>query len=228
MTQTISYRFFAPKEAKVQIDLDFDDRTYKLQINEAGARPDWAKLANNKCSNCPLGDDVEWCPAALAIAQFLPAFKTKFSYEKTIVEVETPTRTVVTKATFQTGIASLLGLTCATSGCPHTKFLRPLARFHLPFATEQETVFRSLSAYLLMQYKKNHDNGEQKAPTFDDLNNAYATLSIVNSFLAERLRDAVERDAALNAVMILDGFALITPENTDGSFLDLEDVFLVE
>lgn len=228
MTQTISYRFFAPKEDKVQIDLNFDDRNYKLQIDETAVKPDWAKLANNKCSNCPLADDVEWCPAAVAIAQFLPAFKAKFSYEKAIVEVETPTRTVVTKATFQTGIASLLGLTCATSGCPHTKFLRPLARFHLPFATEQETVFRSLSAYLLMQYKKNHDNGEQKPPTFDDLNDAYATLSIVNSFLAERLRDAVERDAALNAVMILDGFALITPENTDGSFLDLEDVFIIE
>ncbi|NVK17821.1 MAG: hypothetical protein HWE30_03910 [Methylocystaceae bacterium] len=228
MTQTISYRFFAPKEEKVQIDLNFDDDTYQLQIDENGDKPEWARLCNNKCTNCPLGEEVEWCPAALGVAQFLPAFKSKFSYEKTVVEVETPTRTVVTKATFQTGIASLLGLTCATSGCPHSKFLRPLARFHLPFATEQETVFRSLSAYLLMQYKKNHDQGINHPPSFDDLNEAYATLSIVNSFLAERLRDGVERDAALNAVMILDGFALITPENTDGSFLDLEGVFVVE
>ncbi len=228
MTQTISYRFFVPKEKQVQIDLNFDDDTYRLQIDEDGEKPDWARLSHQKCSNCPLADDIEWCPAALGIAQFLPAFKAKFSYEKTVVEVETPTRTVVTKATFQTGIASLLGLTCATSGCPHTKFLRPLARFHLPFATEQETVFRSLSAYLLTQYKINHDKGENKPLSFEGLNEAYATLSVVNSFLAERLRDGVERDAALNAVMILDGFALITPENTDGSFLDLEGVFATE
>jgi len=119
-------------------------------------------------------------------------------------------------------------LVCATSGCPHTKFLRPLARFHLPFANEQETVFRSLSANLLMQYVSNSQNGGDKPINFDQLNESYANLSIVNGFLAERLRDGVERDAALNAVIILDGLALITPENTDGSFEDLEDVFVVE
>ena len=35
------------------------------------------------------------------------------------------------------------------------------------------------------------------------------------------LRDAVDRDAALNAVIILDGFALITPENTGDEFEDI-------
>jgi uncharacterized protein DUF6901 len=228
MTQTISYRFFAPKEKPTQINLHFDDKTFLIQLHKNMEKPAWAKLSHQKCSNCPLGDDVEWCPAALAIADFLPIFKEKFSYEKTIVEVETPSRTIVSKATFQTGIASLLGLACATSGCPLTKFLRPLARFHLPFANEQETVFRSLAASLLAQYVENSKNGHNKPLTFDTLNDNYAALSIVNGFLAERLRDGVERDAALNAVIILDGFALITPENTDGSFIDLEDVFCVE
>ena len=37
----------------------------------------------------------------------------------------------------------------ATAGCPWTDRLRPMARFHLPFANEAETVYRSVSMYLL-------------------------------------------------------------------------------
>lgn len=145
-----------------------------------------------------------------------------------MVEVDTPMRSIVSKSTFQAGLASLLGLVCATSGCARTKFLRPLARFHLPFANEQETVFRALSASLLMQYVENAKSGTNKPITFDQLNDNYANLSIVNSHLAKRINDGVERDAALNAVVILDSLAMITPENTDGSFIDLEDVFVLE
>ncbi len=228
MPQTIIYKFFATNQEVVHVKLNFDQKTYQIKIDEGLDKPDWAKLSYQKCSNCPLGQDVEWCPTALAIAQFLNHFKEKFSYEKTVIEVETPLRSIVTKSTFQVGIASLLGLVCATSGCEHTKFLRPLARFHLPFANEQETVFRTLSANLLMQFVQNAQNGESKPLSFDQLNENYAKLSIVNSFLNERLREGVERDAALNAVIILDSLAMITPENTDGSFIDLEDVFVTE
>lgn len=228
MTQTITYRFFAPNHEETDINLHFDEETFRIQIDEGVEKPDWAKLAYQKCSNCPLSDAEEWCPTALAIAQFLPQFKEKFSYEKTVVEVETAARTIVTKATFQTGIASLLGLACATSGCEKTKFLRPLARFHLPFANERETVFRSLSAHLLVQYFQNSKSGNNKPIDFEGLNQSYSEISIVNSFLAERLRAGVKRDAALNAVIILDGFAFITPENTDGSFEDIMDVFVTE
>lgn len=228
MTQTITYRFFAPNHDDTAIDLHFDDESFRLQTGDNPLKPDWAKLAFQKCSNCTLGDDEEWCPAALSFAQFLPRFKAQFSYDKTVVEVETAARTIVTKATFQTGIASLFGLACATSGCPKTKFLRPLARFHLPFANEQETVFRTLAANLLIQYFENSKKGEDKPLNFDVLNANYAELNIVNSFLAERLRAGVERDAALNAVMILDGFAYITPDNTDGTFEDIRDIFVTE
>jgi hypothetical protein len=228
MVQQVTYKFFENTKAPVLIALEFDDKTYKLIPEKNNDLPHWTELNHHKCSNCPLSDDVTHCPTAIGISQFLSHFTEKFSYEKTVIEVETPTRSIVTKSTFQNGIASLLGLVCATSGCPHTKFLRPLARFHLPFANEQETVFRTLSAWLLVQYAENIANGKQQALTFDQLNENYAKLSIVNSFLAERLRDGVKRDAALNAVIILDGLALITPENTDGSFMDLENVFEVE
>ena len=38
------------------------------------------------------------------------------------------------------------GLIMATAGCPWTDRLRPMARFHLPFATEAETVYRDALA----------------------------------------------------------------------------------
>jgi len=228
MSQTITYKFYAANQQIIKMDLRFNDKTYQIELSDDTPKPDWAKLSHHKCSNCPLGEDVEWCPTALALSEFLPYFKTKFSYEKAVIEVDTPMRSIVTKSNFQNGIASLFGLACATSGCEHTKFLRPLARFHLPFANEQETVFRSLSANLLMQYVDNVQNGRNHPMNFDALNENYAKLSVVNSHLTKRLNDGVERDAALNAVIILDVFALITPENTDGTFEDLEDVFLTE
>lgn len=227
MTQFITYRFYAPGNEKITVDLVFDEHTYRLMDEPDTPTPDWARLEYQKCPNCPLGDNVEWCPAALAIARFLPEFESRVSYERAVVEVETPFRTVVSKTTFQTGMASLIGLVCATSGCPLTLFLRPMARFHLPFANEQETVFRTLSTYLLKVYVENSKacQGTDKAFTFDHLKTCYAELSTVNACLAERLRDAVQRDAALNAVIILDSFAQIAPENIDFGFEDLRDVF---
>ena len=228
MPQSVIYKFFEKNKEPVQINLEFNDKTYQIILDDTLEKPHWVSLSHHKCANCPLADTERYCPTALAINAFLSHFTEKFSYEKTVIEVETSSRSIVTKSTFQTGIASLLGLVCATSGCPHTKFLRPLARFHLPFANEQETVFRSLSAYLLSEYVTKTQNGITPTLNFDRLNKNYEALSIVNSFLAERLRDGVKRDAALNAVIILDGLALITPENTDGSFIDLENVFEVE
>ena len=50
------------------------------------------------------------------------------------------------------GISSLMGLVSAASGCPHTSALRPMARFHLPLARNEETVHRATSMYLLAQF----------------------------------------------------------------------------
>ena len=52
-------------------------------------------------------------------------------------------------------IRSLIGLIMALSGCPHMEFFKPLARFHLPWASLEETTLRSASIYLLMQFFKN-------------------------------------------------------------------------
>lgn len=229
MTVSVTYRFFPPGESVIIVPLSFDDATYRLHLPEDPRRPDWARLGCQRCGNCPLAEgDAPYCPTALALAQFLPNFASRVSYEKAVVEVETPNRIIVSKATFQAGIASLIGLVSATSGCPHTRFLRPMARFHLPFANEQETVFRSLSAHLLGLFVTARLSGTKVDLTLADLKADYARLSIVNAALAERLRASVTKDAALNAVIILESFAQIAPENIEGGFEDILHCFAVE
>lgn len=225
MSTAITYHFHENDGIEIKVELSFDPVTFRAILPANPAPPAWTLLDDNKCSNCPLeSKTTKRCPTALAFATFLPNFANDISHHKAVIEVETANRIVVSKTTMQSGIASLMGLAFATSGCPHTEFLRPMARYHLPFADEQETVFRSLGTWLLTEFIRT--NGD--APiNFDGLKEAYSRLNIVNAALVERLRSAVTRDAALNAVIILDTFALIAPENADYGFDDIRNIIVV-
>jgi hypothetical protein len=224
---SVTYRFFASHNERLSVELRFDEKTYRIVLPEDAAHPDWARLEFERCPNCNLPDQA-YCPAAVALAQFMPLFETRVSYEKAVVEVETPTRTVVSKTTFQFGMAALIGLTMAASGCPRTRFLRPMARTHLPFATDQETMFRTLAVHLLGQYVAKGAGGAPVSLSLSELKTNYIELSKVNSAISERIRAAIKRDAAVNAVIILESFALIAPENIDYGFEDVQDLFVVE
>lgn len=223
----VTYRFFASDNERLSVELRFDERTYRVILPEDAVYPDWVRLDFERCPNCNLPDQAH-CPAAAALAQFMPMFETRISYEKAVVEVETPTRTMVSKTTFQFGMAALIGLAMAASGCPRTRFLRPMARTHLPFATDQETVFRTLAVHLLGQYVAKGKGGAPVALSLSELKENYAELSKVNSAMSERIRAAIKRDAAVNAVIILESFALIAPENIDYGFEDVQGLFVVE
>jgi len=223
----IRYRFFISPEDKLAVDLAFDPQTHRLRIPDDVALPEWTRLECNRCPNCTLADEAGICPAAAGLASFLPAFDGRKSYEKAVVEVETSQRTIVAKTTLQSALASLVGLVCATSGCPLTQFLRPMARFHLPFADEQETLFRSFSTWLLMAFIRRRMGGAE-AVSLDGLKTAYQELQVVNTHLAERLRVTATSDAALNAVIILDLFAQIAPDNIDGEFEDIIEALTVD
>jgi hypothetical protein len=225
---SVTYRFFASQNDRLSVELQFDERTYRVLPRPDAAHPDWARLDYQRCPNCNLPDRETHCPAAAALAQFMPLFETRVSYEKAVVEVETPTRTVVSKTTFQHGMAALIGLAMAASGCPRTRFLRPMARTHLPFATDQETVFRTLAVHLLGQYVARGSGGAPVSLSLAALKENYLELSKVNTAMSERIRAAIKRDAAVNAVIILESFALIAPENIDYGFEDIQDLFVVE
>ena len=62
-------------------------------------------------------------------------FTNLVSYDQLRVVVETEERAVSANLSAQQGLASLIGLIMASSGCPRTAVFRPMARFHLPFSS---------------------------------------------------------------------------------------------
>ena len=221
MSNRITYKFYEPGQKPFVIPLDFDPQTFRLVLPPNAPQPDWARLDFMTCPNCPLDSKTAFCPASACLAGFIDHFAHALSFTDAVVEVETTNRIMIAKNALQYGVASLMGLVLATSGCPLTQFLRPMARFHLPFPDQQETVARSLGAWLVAEYIRSGAKGQNVALSFDGLKQGYAKLSQVNAALAARLRTIVTRDAPLNAIVILDAFALFTPDNVDRGFEDI-------
>ncbi|MGL1937264.1 MAG: hypothetical protein OCD01_19710 [Fibrobacterales bacterium] len=190
--------------------------------------PAWTELNNCKCPNCPLNEnEVTHCPMAVSIIDVVETFNDVYSYEEVSVTVTTPDRTYMKKAGIQEGLSSIMGLYMATSGCPNLKKLRPMAAYHLPFASLDDTIYRVLSMYALAQLLKNRKN-ETFNNDFTELTELYENIRIVNMQFCERLRGMLQKDANVNAVVILNNFAEFVPfsisedmlENLEKQFAD--------
>ena len=124
----------------------------------------------------------------------------------------------------QEGLSALLGIIMVTSGCPAMEYLKPMVRFHLPFATLVETVFRMSSMYFMAQFFL-----AQKGRTFDlgldGLKKIYTDVSQVNRDFSQRLNDAASKDAHINALVNLDCFATIIPLQAEETLREIESYF---
>ena len=187
--------------------------------------PQWAMLDFNKCPSCPLdAESSPHCPLAIALVNLNSSFAHLDSYEKVHVVVVTAERTTMKDTTAQQAVSSLMGLISSCSGCPHTRFFRPMARFHQPFATGLETIYRASSMYMLAQYflkagRKEADSG------LAGLNDIYQKLHEINTHCAKRLRHGASGDSTVNAVVLLDMFAKSMPYAIDESLEELEHLF---
>jgi hypothetical protein len=103
-----------------------------------------------------------------------------------------------------------MGLLIATSGCPHTEYFKPMARFHLPLASRDETDYRAASTYLLAQYFIQRE-GREADFQLEGLKKIYDNIQQVNHSVAERLRAASKADSPVNAIVILDTYARAVP-----------------
>jgi hypothetical protein len=187
--------------------------------------PAWTALGCHQCRNCPLSaDTTKHCPMAASLVPLIAAFSRRLSYETVTVEVESSERSVSKTTTIQRAVGSLMGLLAATSGCPRTAFLQPMAHFHLPFATEQETIYRVASMYLLAQYFE-RSRGSEPDWDLENLRANYQELQHVNAAMAARLREVSEKDGTLNALVLLDLFAKALPYSIDDALEDVRPVF---
>jgi hypothetical protein len=187
--------------------------------------PKWVQLGCYQCSNCPLKvEDSPLCPVAFELYELVDKNKDKLSYETARVEVKMEERSYFKDTDLQSGLFSLMGLVMANSECPHLNFLKPLQRFHLPFSSIEETLFRSTSAHLLKKY---FDKKKDKSIVIDlkELKESYKNLEIVNLSILERIRMMSKGDANKNAIVALNIFAQMFSAEFDNDLEMIEDIF---
>jgi hypothetical protein len=179
-------------------------------INEYdGPIPEWAKLEFHKCPNCLLDERLDpYCPAALSLLTPVEAFKDSISYEEAVVSLSTPARNYTKRTSLQEGLSAMVGLRMATSGCPAFERLKPMVRFHMPFATSEETAYRALSMYLFAQYIIYKRGGGDPDWDLKYLDSMYDRIREVNKYVVTRLQNIKVKDASLNALINLDCFAI--------------------
>lgn len=179
------------------------DAQQRIRLPSGFQPPDWARLDYHQCGHCPLDPaEYRYCPLALKLAWIMPEQALPDSHQPIRLEVETPERDYSVDTTLQRALSSLFGLVSALSDCPHTRFLRPMALFHLPVSMEREALVRVLAFRLLERYIENRSDPDIPVD-LDGLDEAYRNLNRLNRDFLERLRHGGS-DAPVNAVLLLE------------------------
>jgi len=224
-TIDFTYDFLFSHQNAKQFNIKLNPGTLKLIPIERVQEQPWTKLDYNKCSVCSLSEkDHPNCPVAQNMAHIVEEFKDYFSYESVKVSVTTKERVYSKTTSLQEGLSSLIGIIMVTSGCPVMERLKPVVRFHLPFATLEETIYRMVSMYLMAQVFIKQA-GRLADWELKGLKKIYADVSQVNRDFAERLSDAARRDANLNALVNLDCFATMIPMTTESVLDEIKGYF---
>ena len=220
-----NYQFDFPDGNQKQFRVDFDNHSLRSKLPDGSQYPDWTQLEFNQCMNCPLtSEDYLYCPLAVNLVPIIYWCKDLASYDEVDVIITSAEREVRAHTSLQRAISSLLGLLMSSSACPKMKFLRPLARFHLPLATHEETIFRAVSATFLNEYF--NDNGNKKnTDPLAELKQQYQELQDLNRFIAERIRSAIKRDAVVNAIVLLDVLSKRVSFSLDDSLQQIRYLF---
>lgn len=176
-----------------------------------GEAPDWADLSCHKCEGCALDPNAHpHCPVALNMAPVVREFSGRASNDPAFVCVYTARRDYSKSTSLQDGLSSLFGIIMTTSGCPSMDYLRPLVRYHQPFASMHENVFRTAAMYLLMQFARKR---RSLSPDWDmrGFDKIYTGVHRVNEGIARRLKAASGMDAPALALTKLDQAATLVP-----------------
>ncbi len=222
---TIEYIFSFDDGHKATFLIKLDSGTLRYVSEKNDHPPEWARLEYEQCPNCTLRkEETPYCPVAKNLNHIIPSFSEVKSFDTVLVLVKTDERNFAKKTSIQRGLSSMLGIYMVTTGCPVLSKLKPMVRHHLPFATVEETIFRSASTYLLGQYFK-YKKGQIADLDLAGLAKIYEEIQTVNIALADRLRAIPAKDANLNALVVLDVFAKEMPYSVESSLKDLEYLF---
>ncbi len=222
---TFKYCFTLEKGLQQIYTFLVDAGPMELLLDPAIDAPGWTRLDRHTCPGCPLSpDEHKFCPLALNLVEIVETFEGIASYEKVKLEVVTSERYIAHDTTVQRGLSSIMGLLIAVSACPRTHFFKPMARYHLPLATREETIYRAAATYLLARYFLSLDTGNGGFE-LDGLLSVYDDIQVLNSAVADRLREATDSDSSVNAIILLDAYAKAIPFEIAGSLNDVRPMF---
>ena len=175
------------------------DRVYAAEV--AQSAPSWTRLEHQQCSNCPLSkDQFSHCPAAVDLHRVIEDFQGLPAFKKVSVWVRTPEREYSKVVGLEEGLRALLGVIMATSACPVLGKLKPMAQHHLPFASSQEFILRTVSLYLTQQY---FNLREGRSPDWElkGLVRMFQQLQLVNQAFWQRIHATCDGDSNLKAFL---------------------------
>lgn len=217
--KTITYHFRQPDHT-----VSYTHSLEQKEPIDVSDAEDWTKLSFHRCSACSC-DQQQYCHIAVRLQKPARLLNEFVSHQPLEVEVIAPERTYFKKTNAQEGLSSLFGLVMATSGNPAFDHLRGLARFHLPFASLEETMFRSASAYIMREFIRDGDMPDKQAIQ-DGLRAKYDVIAEVNRCAIYRLRQGIvpQFDAQQNAIIILDSLGAMVSLSLENRLKMLSEI----
>lgn len=207
----ITYEFKLSGGIEKKTALSLNRETLALIREKLDSPPDWARLEFQQCSNCPLNTTLTaYCPIASNLSGIVHEFGDVTGPDRATVSVLVKERAYVKVCSLQEGLSPLLGIIMTTSGCPIMEPLKPMVRYHLPFASLDETVYRMISIYLMAQFIRSR-SGKKPEWTLDGLSRIYGEVKKLNKDFGVRMRAAAKSDANIHALVKLNVFAVMVP-----------------
>ncbi|MEW5798078.1 MAG: hypothetical protein AB1728_03630 [Bacteroidota bacterium] len=219
-----NYTFHLKDGKKIHFEIHLDPVSLEFMPKGVETYPDWTKIDYFPCDNCPLIDKVTHCPVAVNLSSIVAPFHDIISHDPATVVVETEDRSYSKETSVQTGLSSIIGISMVTSNCPVMDELRPLTRYHLPFASTEETLFRAVSYYLTRQYFVAQEGGTPDW-NLSGLIEIYKKVSVVNVGISRRIAQASKKDANVNAIIILHSYGDSIPFFVENGLDELRYLF---
>ncbi len=222
----IVYNFRFEDNTENAFEVFLEPETLQVVRKSKATPANWTKLEKFECEHCPLNkDEFEYCPVAVNLQDLIEFFSERTSFERVKVTVETKERSYFKETDIQSAVGSLIGILMPSSGCPILAKLRPMLRFHLPFATIEETEFRVFAMYALAQFLK-YKSGKAPDWQLKSLAELYDDIQKINTNVAAKIAKLEKQDAGINSVVVLNNFAnTVTMNLDDDDFTNLNKLF---
>ena len=207
----IVYDFKFQDGTSKKFDILLDRESLLFAADRKQELPEWARLEYKQCSHCPLDiDRHSYCPIAANLTGLVQEFKGVTSRDNVDVTVVVKERAYNKATSLKEGLSPLLGVIMATSGCPVMDPLKPMARYHLPFASLDETAYRTVAMFLVAQLIR-EQAGKNPKWGIEGLAKIYGEVKILNKDFSQRMIEAARSDANVHALVNLNVFAIMVP-----------------